>query len=101
MEMENAVLEYDAVSEAAVSGQPDDLKGEVPVVFVTLAEGYTASAHIGKEIENNIIKDVGQLGRPDDVYMVDHLPKTVRGKIMRRLLKEVLFKGSVTGDITG
>ena len=101
MEMENAVLEYDAVSEAAVIGQPDDLKGEVPVVFVTLAEGYTPSAHIVKEIENNIIKAVGQLARPDDVYMVDHLPKTVSGKIMRRLLKEVLVKGSVTGDITG
>src|SRR5699024_9590801 len=56
MEMENAVLEYDAVSEAAVIGQPDDIKGEVPVVFVTLAEGYKPSAHIVREIENNIIK---------------------------------------------
>lgn len=101
MEMENAVLEYEAVSEAAVIGQPDDLKGEVPVVFVTLGGGYTPSAHIVKEIEDNIIKAVGHLARPNNVYMVDNLPKTVSGKIMRRLLKEVLVKGKVTSDITG
>lgn len=101
MEMENAVLESAAVSEAAVIGAPDDIKGEVPVVFVTLAEGYKASDHIIDEIETNIIEAVGQLARPRSIYIADTLPKTVSGKIMRRLLKEVLVTGDVTGDITG
>lgn len=101
MEIENAVLECEAVSEAAVIGAPDDIKGEVPVVFVTLAGGYTPSSKVTKEIEENIIHAVGQLARPKNIYMLDALPKTVSGKIMRRLLKEVLVKGEVAGDVTG
>lgn len=101
MEMENAVLECEAVSEAAVIGAPDDIKGEVPVVFVTLSGGFAPSSHIAKEIENNIIQEVGNLARPANIYMVESLPKTVSGKIMRRLLKEVLVKGNIVGDITG
>src|SRR5699024_2965824 len=101
MEMENAVLECEAISEAAVIGAPDDIKGEVPVVFVTLAGGYTSSSEVTKEIEENIIHAVGQLARPKNIYMLDALPKTVSGKIMRRLLKEVLVKGEVAGDVTG
>lgn len=101
MEIENAVLECEAVSEAAVIGAPDDIKGEVPVVFVTLAGGYTPSSEVTKEIEGNIIHAVGQLARPKNIYMLHSLPKTVSGKIMRRLLKEVLVKGEVAGDVTG
>src|SRR5690625_3707362 len=101
MEMENAVLECEAVSETAVIGMPDEIKGEVPVVFVTLATGYTPNGDVAKEIERNIIRAVGQLARPQNVYMLETLPKTVSGKIMRRLLKEVLVKGKVAGDITG
>jgi len=101
MEMENAVLECEAVSEAAVIGMPDEIKGEVPVVFVTLATGHSPNGEVAKEIERNIIHAVGQLARPQNVYMLEILPKTVSGKIMRRLLKEVLVKGKVAGDITG
>lgn len=101
MEMESAALECSSVSEVAVVGAPNDLKGEVPVVFVTLATGYTPSSNIVKEVENSIIDAVGQIARPENIYMVKSLPKTVSGKIMRRLLKEVVMKGTVAGDITG
>src|SRR5699024_632598 len=101
MEIENAVLECEAVYEAAVIEASDDIKGEVPVVFMTLACGYTPSSEVTKEIEGNIIHAVGQLARPKNIYMLHSLPKTVSGKIMRRLLKEVLVKGEVAGDVTG
>ena len=101
MEMENAVLECEAVSEAAVIGAPDEIKGEVPVVFVTLGTGYTPSSDIASEIERNIISAVGQLARPQNIYMPEALPKTVSGKIMRRLLKEILIQGNIAGDVTG
>ncbi|WP_209300555.1 acetate--CoA ligase [Lentibacillus salicampi] len=101
MEIENAVLECDAVSEAAVIGAPDKIKGEVPVVFVTIREGFSTSEDVKKQIEQSIVKGIGQLARPQDIFLVESMPKTVSGKIMRRLLKEVQTKGSVASDVTG
>jgi acetyl-CoA synthetase len=101
MEIENAVLECEAVSEAAVIGAPDKIKGEVPVVFATIAEGFAADENLKQQIENSIIKAVGQLARPQNIYFVEAMPKTVSGKIMRRLLKEVQIKGNVASDVTG
>lgn len=54
-----------------------------------------------KDIEESIVKGVGALACPQEIYFVETMPKTVSGKIMRRLLKEVQVKGSVAGDVTG
>lgn len=101
MEIENAVLGCDGVSEAAVIGAPDKIKGEVPVVFATIAEGFAANNELKKQIEQSIIKGIGQLARPQSIFFVESMPKTVSGKIMRRLLKEVQLKGNVVSDVTG
>lgn len=101
MEMESAVLEVEGVSEVAVIGVPDTIKGEVPVVFVRLAEGYSESSELLGKIGASIVKQIGTIARPKEVIISDALPKTVSGKIMRRLLKEIIVKGTVTGDITG
>src|SRR5699024_10718687 len=90
-----------AISEAAVIGAPDDIKGEVPVVFVTLAGGYTSSSEATREIEENIIHAEGQLARPKNIYKLDALHKTVSGKTMRRRLKDRPVKCEVAGDGTG
>lgn len=101
MEIENSVLECEAVSEVAVIGAPDEIKGEVPVVFATLSGGYIGEDKLKKEIEESIVKGVGQIARPRDIYFVKAMPKTVSGKIMRRLLKEIQVKGDVVSDVTG
>ncbi|PAV28218.1 acetyl-coenzyme A synthetase [Virgibacillus profundi] len=101
MEIENAVLECDGVSEVAVIGAPDKIKGEVPVVFATIAEEFTADNDLKKQIEQSIVKGIGQLARPQSIFFVESMPKTVSGKIMRRLLKEVQIKGEVASDVTG
>lgn len=101
MEIENSVLECEAVSEVAVIGAPDEIKGEVPVVFATLSGGYIGDDKLKKEIEESIVKGVGQIARPRDIYFVKAMPKTVSGKIMRRLLKEIQVKGDVVSDVTG
>lgn len=101
MEIENAILVCEAVSEVAVIGSPDEIKGEVPVVFATIAEGFVADQDLKKEIEESIVKGVGQLARPKAIYFVESMPKTVSGKIMRRLLKEVQIKGNIASDVTG
>lgn len=101
MEMESAVLEVEGVSETAVIGIPDKIKGEVPVVFVRLADRYEESDVLKESITNRIIEQIGTIARPESIICTESLPKTVSGKIMRRLLKEVVVQGNVTGDITG
>src|SRR5699024_10846888 len=101
MEMESAVLEVEGVSETAVIGIPDKIKGEVPVVFVRLADGYEESDVLKESITNRIIEQIGTIARPESIICTESLPKTVSGKIMRRLMKEVVVQGNVTGDITG
>lgn len=101
MEMESAVLEVPGVSEVAVIGVPDNIKGEVPFIFVRMAAGYEETDALHDRVRENIAEYIGKIALPKTVLVVDELPKTVSGKIMRRLLKEVATTGTVAGDITG
>ncbi len=101
MEMESAVLECTGISESACIGVPDEIKGEVPVVFARLNEGTDGSDELKELIYNRIVQQIGKIAAPKTIIFTDTLPKTVSGKIMRRLLKEIIVKGTVSGDITG
>jgi len=101
MEMESAVLECSGVSEAAVIGVPDPIKGEVPVIFVRVSNDKINHEQLRETIHNNIVQSIGKIALPKSIIFTESLPKTVSGKIMRRLLKEIVVKGTVTGDITG
>ncbi|QDI93030.1 acetate--CoA ligase [Salicibibacter halophilus] len=101
MEMESAVLTNEGISEVAVIGKADDIKGEVPVVFAKLAEGYTSNHEWEEKINQSIVDGIGQFARPQIIFFIDAMPKTVSSKIMRRLLKEIVTDGDVKGDVTG
>ncbi|OIK10361.1 acetyl-coenzyme A synthetase [Bacillus sp. MUM 116] len=101
MEMESAVLECEGVSECAIIGIPDEIKGEVPLVFVRLADGFEGTEELKERINENIIQQIGKIASPKEIIFTNMLPKTVSGKIMRRLLKEIVVTGKVLGDITG
>ncbi|PAE35385.1 acetate--CoA ligase [Bacillus sp. 7884-1] len=101
MEMESAVLEIQGVAETAIIGIPDEIKGEVPLVFVRLADGYQETEELRQQINDQIIQQIGKIAAPKSIIFTDMLPKTVSGKIMRRLLKEIVVSGKVQGDITG
>ena len=102
MEMESAALEVPGVAEVAVIGLPDEIKGEVPYVFFRRTDGKEADAHgISEKVKQNIVASIGKIAMPKKVLVVEELPKTVSGKIMRRLLKEIVTTGEVAGDITG
>jgi acetyl-CoA synthetase len=101
MEMESAVLGCLGVAETAIIGIPDEIKGEVPLVFVRLADGYQGTEEVKQQINDQIIQQIGKLAVPKTIIFTDMLPKTVSGKIMRRLLKEIVVSGKVQGDITG
>jgi len=97
VELESALVAHPAVSEAAVMGKEDPVKGEVPVAFVTLRSGFVPSDELLSELVKHIRTAIGPIAAPDAIIFVNKLPKTRSGKIMRRLLKAVLV-GAPLGD---
>jgi acetyl-CoA synthetase len=99
VELESALVAHPAVSEAAVMGKEDAIKGEVPVAFVTLRSGFAPSDELLAELVKHIRTMIGPIATPDAIVFVNKLPKTRSGKIMRRLLKAVLV-GAPLGDVS-
>jgi acetyl-CoA synthetase len=99
VEIESALVSHPAVSEAAVMGKEDALKGEVPVAFVTLRSGFQPSDQLRTDLVKHIRNTIGPIATPDAIVIVNKLPKTRSGKIMRRLLKAVLA-GAALGDVS-
>src|SRR5204863_421796 len=93
MEVESALVHHPKVAEAAVVGKPDDIKGEGISCFVTLKAGFAASDELKKELQGHVVKEIGALARPDEIRFTDTLPKTRSGKIMRRLLLDIVMVG--------
>ncbi|MCS7120726.1 MAG: acetate--CoA ligase [Nitrososphaerota archaeon] len=98
-EVENAIALHPAVVECAVVAAPHDIKGEVPVAFVTLKPGYNPTPELEAELKKQVDKAIGPTARPERVIIVDDLPKTRSGKIMRRILK-ALTSNQPIGDIS-
>ena len=97
-EMENAINGHSEISESAVVGIPDEIKGEVPLAFVSY-RGAKNPDELKKEVVEQIKKEIGPIALPKEVYVVEDLPKTRSGKIMRRILKR-LFLGEELGDLS-
>lgn len=98
-EVESALLEHAAVSEAAVIGIPDPVAGETVKAFVALNPGYEASDELRKEIHAHVRRRLGPAMAPKEVAFRANLPKTRSGKIMRRLLRAREL-GLPEGDIS-
>jgi len=97
-ELENVINTSENITECAVVGIPDEIKGEVPVAFVVLKLEKPAE-EIKKEIIDLIKKEIGPIVLPKEVYLVEDLPKTRSGKIMRRIFKK-LFADEELGDLS-
>lgn len=101
MEMESSLIGHEAVVEAAVVGQPDEVRGAVPIAFVTLERGLAPSEALETALKAQIVRDIGTFARPETVHFVEAMPKTRSGKIIRRMLREIIADGAVQGDVTG
>ncbi|WP_276947649.1 acetate--CoA ligase [Ferrimicrobium acidiphilum] len=99
MEMESALLSVPGVAEAAVVGVDDETKGQVPVAFVSLSA--SASDVTVDALKAKITEEIGAIARPKQVYLLSTMPRTRSGKIVRRLLKELVVDGHTSGDTTG
>ncbi|MEZ2345408.1 acetate--CoA ligase [Terriglobus sp. RCC_193] len=100
MEIESALVAHTKVTEAAVVGRPDDLKGEGIVAFVSVEDGIHVDKALEDDLKKFVAKEIGALARPDEIRFTQALPKTRSGKIMRRLLRELAATGDVKGDTT-
>ena len=96
-ELENAALTAPEVSEAAAVAVTDELRGHMPLIFVSLKPGFEPSKELADRIRNNVAKELGPIARPKAVYIVSDLPKTRSGKIMRRILVSI-SEGKDYGD---
>jgi acetyl-CoA synthetase len=100
MEVESALVKHPAVAEAAVVGRPDELTGQAVCAFVTLKQGAWNRDHLADELRDWVAREIGKFARPAEIRFTDALPKTRSGKIMRRLLREIVTTRTVTGDVT-
>ena len=100
-EVESALVSHESVAEAAVVGAADPLTGQGIVAFVILRGGveHADGDVLIKELRNHVAKEIGAIAKPRQIMVVNELPKTRSGKIMRRLLKDVAENRAV-GDAT-
>lgn len=99
-EVESAMIRHPDVAEAACVGKSDPLKGEIPIIYITLKEGVQPSQEMAGELKKHLRATLGPVVASDAVFtFVDTLPKTRSGKIMRRLLRAVA-EGKPLGDVT-
>lgn len=89
-EMEEILGGHNDVAECAVIGAHDELKGQVPIGFVVLKDGhYSVDGHVEKELLQKIRDEIGAVASLKRVIVVDRLPKTRSGKVLRRTIKQV------------
>ncbi|GAB7009676.1 long-chain fatty acid--CoA ligase [Halorubrum trueperi] len=106
VELENAIMAYDGVSEATVIGVPHERWQERPVAFVVAIDGVDRDALVD-EIDSGLREEYPKWWVPDAVEFIDEVPKTATGKFSKKDLREryadqSLVEGSVPeGDAPG
>lgn len=99
MEVESAIVSHPFVAEAAVVGKPHPVKGQSITAYVMLRRGVKPAEGLKDDLKKQVRKEIGPIAVPDEIYVVEKLPKTRSGKIMRRVIR-ALISGQELGDIT-
>lgn len=87
-EVESALMTHPAVVECAVTGVPDELRGQVVKATIVLAKGFVPSDQLAAEIQEHVKKVTAPYKYPRIVEFVEALPKTISGKIRRVEIRE-------------
>lgn len=101
-EIESALVAHPLTAEAAVVGASDETTGQAVVAFVIIRENQKETADdldVAAELRKHVAEQIGAIARPREIFIVNELPKTRSGKIMRRLLQDVA-EGRDVGDTT-
>jgi acetyl-CoA synthetase len=98
-EVESALLEVPEIAESAVIGVPDQIFYEKVVAFVALKEAVSWSKALEIKVRLHLSNKVSTTATPQDLVVVDKIPKNSSGKILRRLLK-ARYLGKDAGDLS-
>jgi propionyl-CoA synthetase len=101
-EIEESVATHASVAEVAVIGVHDELKGQVPIVFATLKSSTADAAakhDAASGMQQRVVERLGSVAKPARVYIVNALPKTRSGKLLRRSL-QALAESRDAGDLS-
>lgn len=88
-EVESAINMHEDVVESAVTGYPHEIKGQGIYAYCITTNDNKNSDQLKKEIIEIVNKEIGPIAKPDKIQIVNGLPKTRSGKIMRRILRKV------------
>lgn len=92
-EIEESLMGHAAVALCAVTGVPDEIRGQVPAAYVVLKEGFTSSDLLAEELQQHVRVRLAAHEVPRHVVFVAELPRTTTGKILRRELRRVFDQG--------
>ncbi len=98
-EIESALVSHPAVAEAAAIGLPHEVKGNAIHAYVILRAGNEPSESLVEELRQHVGHEMGPIAKPEKITIVNQLPKTRSGKIMRRVLKARAM-GIPEGDLS-
>jgi acetyl-CoA synthetase len=102
-EVESSLVGHPAVAEAAVVGASDPTTGQGIVAFVilrgTVSEEEASGDELVQKLRTHVGKDIGPIAKPRQIMVVQELPKTRSGKIMRRLLRDIAENREL-GDVS-
>lgn len=94
-EIENAIATMPGVTEVAIVAKPDELRGDVPIAFVKTRKPIKS-----EDIIKQVINKIGPIAKPKEVYFVKDIPKTRSGKMVRRILKNMLIGEEIKNTST-
>ncbi len=86
-DVESALIEHEAVVEAAVIGKPDPERTEIVKAFVVLAAGFEPSETLAEELKQYVKRRLSAHAYPREIDFTEQLPKTASGKLQRFLLR--------------
>jgi acetyl-CoA synthetase len=98
-ELESASITVEEVAEAAAVPVVDETRGRAVEMYVALKPGYEPSEEIQRKVAKAIETEIGKIARPKNVWIVEDMPKTRSGKIMRRVIAGISNFTEV-GDVT-
>jgi len=98
-EIEEAISSHPAISEVAIIGVSDAIKGEEPLCLAILKDAYAPSEELKKEIKALVREKIGPIASLKDIKFVKMLPKTRSGKYMRRVIRAV-YEGQNLKDLS-
>lgn len=87
-EVESAVLSHEAVSNCAITGYPDEIRGQIVKATIILQPGFEPSDELIKDIQNHVKRTTAPYKYPRLIEFVDEIPETISGKIRRVEIRE-------------